>query len=209
MQKIMITGNIGQDATVETYQNNGRSDTVVRFRVAVNNRFTNRMGQIQEETTWYSCSLWNVDPRNAAYLLKGRRVYVEGIPRTRAYMNDSDQQWYVSNDIRVLYHEMQDRNPVNQDQRQAIPAGAVVNQPTSVAPSQWHMEQQQPVMQAQQPQQAAPQQIAMPERVTQEPMFPNTAPQLPEEPQTPLFSAPPSNSEQLAAANNVPTDLPY
>ena len=201
MHKIMVIGNIGQDATVENYNN----DTVIRFRVANNERFTNRMGQVQEETTWYSCSLWNVDPRAASFLLRSRLVYVEGVPRTRIYQNPNDNQWYVSNDIRVTHYRLLDANPVNRDTAQAIPAGASVVQPTTSKPSEYHMEQQREQMNnAQQLQTANAQEL--PERKMPEaPAFPNAAPELPEGTQNPLIDPAP---EQAVAVSSV-QDLPY
>ena len=201
MHKIFVIGNLGQDATVETYG----TDTVIRFRVANNDRFTNRMGQVQEETTWYTCSLWNFDPRAATYLLRGRLVYVEGTPRTRTYQNQNDGQYYISNDIRVTHYRLLDANPVNRDTAQAIPAGASVVQPTTSRPSEYHMEQQREQMNnAQQLQNAQQQQL--PERMMPEaPAFPNAAPELPETSvanvQTPLM-----DPEPVAISTQ---DLPY
>ena len=206
MEKIFITGNLGGDATVDTYGN----DTVIRFRVACNRRYTNRSGEQMNEITWYSCSYWNVRPELAGILLKGRRILVEGIPSTRAYQNEQDKQWYVSNDIRVIYQEMQDGNPSNrQGASLNIPQDAVVNQPTTVAPSQYHMTQQQQAAGV-----TAPATIQMPDRVTapaqvsvQNPMFPNVAPQLPEDALN--ASTPETQGIALEQVKTVVADLPY
>ena len=205
MEEIFITGNIGQDAVVETHAN----DTVIRFRVACNRRYTDRAGQQIERVTWYSCSYWNVRPELASILLQGRRVVVKGIPENRAYQNKNDQQWYVANDIRVTFHELQDANPNNrQGAALNIPAGAVVNQPSSVGPSQYHMQQQQQAAAV-----TAPTTITMPERVTapaqeQSPLFPNAAPALPET--DPLSGSTPETQGIVdEPVTSVKADLPY
>ncbi len=211
MEKIFITGNLGNDATIDTYG----QDTVIRFRVACNRRYMNRAGEQTNETTWYSCSYWNVRPELAGILLSGRRIMVEGTPSTRAYQNKQDMQWYVSNDVRVIYHEMQDGHPSNrQGAALNIPQDAVVHQATTVAPSEYHMTQQQQTAGV-----TAPATIQMPDRVTepatvaaaptpvQEPMFPNAAPQLPE---TPLnASSPETQGIAMEEVKVIVTDLPY
>ena len=207
METIYITGNIGQDAVVETFGN----DTVIRFRVAANRRWTDRSGQQMERTTWYSCSYWNVRPELAGFLLQGRRIMVQGVPENHAYQNKNDLQWYVSNDIRVVLHELQDANPNNrQGAALNIPAGAVVNQPSNVAPSQYHMQQQQQAAAV-----TAPNTIAMPERVTQPvsaqeqpPLFPNAAPALPEN-DTLSGSTPETQGIVGEPVTAVKADLPY
>ena len=211
MEKIFITGNLGNDATIDTYG----QDTVIRFRVACNRRYMNRAGEQTNETTWYSCSYWNVRPELAGILLSGRRIMVEGTPSTRAYQNKQDMQWYVSNDVRVIYHEMQDGHPSNrQGAPLNVPQNAVVHQATTVAPSEYHMTQQQQTAGV-----TAPATIQMPNRVTeatpapvqaQPPLFPNIAPQLPE---TPLngtaSSTPETKGIAMEEVKVIVTDLPY
>lgn len=209
MQKIVITGNIGADATVETYGN----DTVIRFRVACNSRFTNRAGEVMDDVTWYSCSYWNVNPNLATLLLKGRRVYVEGIPRNRVYQNQNDLQWYVSNDIRVLFHEMEDAHPANRQQPVNVPTDATVVQPNQVRPSEYHQRPQQ------QTTPSAPATITMPERMVtptptaaapnpaQNNLFTNSALQLPETPQNNISQETHEIAEE--PVKSVIPDLPY
>lgn len=179
MQTIMITGYIGQDAVLDSFNNGRGNETVIRFRVGVNNRYTNRAGQLLDEATWYSCSLFNANPNVASMLLQGRRVYVQGIPRTRPYQR-RDGTWDVSNDIRVTLYEFQDANPNGQGNygSGAIPAGAQMQNSSVVTrPNEYQQPAAEPqTMVATTP--GLPNPMMQPQQ-PQQPMFPNAAPDLP------------------------------
>jgi single-strand DNA-binding protein len=76
-QKLVITGNLGQDPEMR-YMPDGQP--VANFSVACNRKWTNQdTGEQQEETTWYRVSVWGRQAEACnEYLEKGRQVLVEG-----------------------------------------------------------------------------------------------------------------------------------
>lgn len=78
---IEIIGNLGADAQVtpigEKY--------VIKFRVAVTEKWKDRDGQEKEDTQWFSCSYWVKNQTISQYLTKGRQVMVEGKMRSDLY----------------------------------------------------------------------------------------------------------------------------
>ncbi|MFB6454402.1 single-stranded DNA-binding protein [Chitinophaga sp. Hz27] len=84
MIKLQLIGHLGRDAMMREV--NGIS--VLNFTIAVNERFKNAAGVLQERTTWVDCSLWE---RNnmAPYLQQGTLVYVEGSPRVEGYISNN------------------------------------------------------------------------------------------------------------------------
>ncbi|HVI46022.1 MAG TPA: single-stranded DNA-binding protein [Chitinophaga sp.] len=82
MIKLQLIGHLGRDVVKKEV--NGV--VVFNFPVAVNERFKNALGVLQERTTWVDCALW--DRENLApYLNQGVMVYVEGSPRVEAYVS--------------------------------------------------------------------------------------------------------------------------
>jgi single-strand DNA-binding protein len=79
MQKIIIAGQLGQDA-----QSREVNDSIaINFNIAVNEK---RDGK--EITSWYACTLWRSRDKAgiAAYLKKGTGVIIEGTPDVEAWM---------------------------------------------------------------------------------------------------------------------------
>jgi single-strand DNA-binding protein len=76
-QKLIITGNLGQDPELR-YMQDGQS--VCNFSLACNRRWNDRAtGEQQEEVTWFRVSVWGKQAEAAnQYLSKGRQVLVEG-----------------------------------------------------------------------------------------------------------------------------------
>ncbi|CAL1516929.1 single-stranded DNA-binding protein [Chitinophaga sp. MM2321] len=84
MIKLQLIGHLGRDVVKKEV--NGV--VVFNFPVAVNERFKNALGVLQERTTWVDCSLW--DRENLApYLNQGVQVYVEGSPKVEAYVSNA------------------------------------------------------------------------------------------------------------------------
>ena len=83
LNKVMIIGNLGADPEMR-YIANG--DAVTTFNVATNEQFTNRAGERQERTEWFSVVTWRrLAEMCSQYLTKGRQVYVEGRLQTRSW----------------------------------------------------------------------------------------------------------------------------
>lgn len=74
MNKTIITGHIGQDAETRDVGDT----TLVTFSVAVTERWNDKQGNKQEQTTWFPCEKWSVSSVFASFLTKGTKVLVEG-----------------------------------------------------------------------------------------------------------------------------------
>ena len=89
MLQINCIGNIGNDATIN--ETNGRK--VISFSIAENTIYKDKEGVKHEKTTWVNCSLWKDkkdESKIAAYLTKGTKVFVQGIPEIQIW-KDKDQ----------------------------------------------------------------------------------------------------------------------
>jgi single-strand DNA-binding protein len=102
MFKTILTGNIGNDAEVTSFDNGSK---VVTFSVAHSKKWTDKNGVKQEKTTWIRCNMWKQE-NLAQYLKKGTRVMVEGEIEARAYTN-KEQQNVASLELTVFAIEMQ------------------------------------------------------------------------------------------------------
>jgi len=88
MRKILLIGNVGQDAVLH-YTPNGKA--VGNFSVAVNERWTDAKGIKQEKTEWFRVEMWDKFAETLAPFVKqGRQVYVEGIPSANAWIDKGD-----------------------------------------------------------------------------------------------------------------------
>jgi single-strand DNA-binding protein len=102
MFKTILTGNIGNDAEVTSFDNGSK---VVTFSVAHSKKWTDKAGVKQEKTTWIRCNMWKQE-NLAQYLKKGVRVMVEGEIEARAYTN-KEGQTVTSLELNVFAIEMQ------------------------------------------------------------------------------------------------------
>lgn len=100
MQQIQIIGNLGEDAQVREYGNR----KFLSFRVACSERV--REGtETRDVTTWYSCTFNRVDSGIQPYLVKGQRVFVQGLPTYAIY--DSATFRCKMIDVRVFADKVQ------------------------------------------------------------------------------------------------------
>lgn len=84
MIKLMVIGNLGKDCIVNTV--NGKN--VINFSVAHTEKFKDSTGAQREKTTWVECAYWTDRTGISPYLLKGKKVYVEGSPEVRTYQTN-------------------------------------------------------------------------------------------------------------------------
>lgn len=84
MQKIVIIGNVGNDAENKIINGNH----YIAFSVACNEKYTNAQSETVESTTWYSV-LKKSHPETTLtqYLTKGSKVYLEGKLTVGLYQN--------------------------------------------------------------------------------------------------------------------------
>lgn len=114
MNKVILTGNLGFDATVGNH--NGKS--VINFNLAVSKKVNN-----ETQTTWFRCSYWTDKTAVAPYLKKGGKVLVEGEVSLSTYGDVGNMK--SSLDVRVNNVELlgggqqQATQPVNNNQQPA------------------------------------------------------------------------------------------
>tara|TARA_R110002020_G_C16274431_1_gene771347 strand:- start:189 stop:557 length:369 start_codon:yes stop_codon:yes gene_type:complete len=76
----IIVGRLGRPPMLK-YLPSG--DAVAEFSVAVTNKWTDKKGQKQEETEWFSVEAFNKLAETCnQHLIKGSQVYVEGKTKT-------------------------------------------------------------------------------------------------------------------------------
>lgn len=87
MNQTIISGNIGQDATIKDFE----GQSAINFSVAVSEKWKNKQGEKQERTTWIACVMWKPSEKTsiAQYLKKGTKVLVTGESGAEAY-NDKE-----------------------------------------------------------------------------------------------------------------------
>ncbi|RBL92278.1 MULTISPECIES: single-stranded DNA-binding protein [Chitinophaga] len=85
MIKLQLIGHLGRDVVRKEVNGN----VVLNFPVAVNERFRNHAGVLEERTTWVDCSLWNREGL-APYLNQGVLVFVEGAPKSEGYITKNN-----------------------------------------------------------------------------------------------------------------------
>jgi len=90
MLKIILTGSLGNDATVKDVGNK----KAINFHVAVSMDYKDSNGKKVEKTEWVKAVIWKYEGRStkiADYLKKGRKVLIEGIPESEAYKSKDDE----------------------------------------------------------------------------------------------------------------------
>ena len=103
LNKIMVIGNVGTDPELR-YTANG--DALSTFRVATNYNYTGPDGERREETEWFSVVTWRkLAEQCSQFLQKGRKVYVEGRLRSRAWDTPDGQRRFRTEIVasRVLF----------------------------------------------------------------------------------------------------------
>lgn len=111
LNKVMIIGNLGADPEMR-YTVGG--DAVTNFNVATNEKWTDKAGQRQERTEWFSVVVWGKLAENCAqYLSRGRSVFVEGRQQTRSWEGEDGQKRYrtelVATNVTFLGERVEDR----------------------------------------------------------------------------------------------------
>lgn len=90
VNKAILIGNLGADPELRM----AGSTPVCNFRIATNEKWTDKDGERQERTEWHSIVVWDkAGEACAKYLEKGSPVYVEGKIQTRQYEKDGDTRY--------------------------------------------------------------------------------------------------------------------
>ena len=117
MNKTMFIGNLTKDPELRTTQS-GRS--VCSFSVAVNDGKNPQTGE--QYVTYYRVSAWDKQAENCAkFLVRGRKVYVEGRPSASAY---TKQDGTVAANLEVTAHVVEFLSSIADPANQPAPAPA-------------------------------------------------------------------------------------
>ena len=85
VNKVILVGHLGNEPELKQTSS---GHTVCKFRMATSRRWKDKEGQQQEDTCWHHIVSWGRSAEFcAAYLRKGKQVYVEGRISTRSYLD--------------------------------------------------------------------------------------------------------------------------
>jgi len=121
LNKVMIIGNVGTDPEMRFTPN---GNPVTTFRIATSRVFTNAEGERKQETEWFTVVTWNKLAESCnQFLTKGRRAYVEGRLRTRAWEGQDGQRRSRVEIVadRVLFLDRQPVAPLPEEAAAAAP----------------------------------------------------------------------------------------
>ena len=86
LNKVMLIGRSTNNLQVKTIESTGTP--VVNFTVATNRKFKNKEGNMMEDAEYHRCVAYGKGAEVLGkYLIKGKRVYVEGRLRTRKWQD--------------------------------------------------------------------------------------------------------------------------
>jgi single-strand DNA-binding protein len=94
VNKVILIGNLGAPPELR-YTPGGQG--VANFRIATNEKWTDKSGQSQERTEWHRIVVWGkLAELCNQYLTKGRQVFVEGRLQTREWMDKENHKNYTT-----------------------------------------------------------------------------------------------------------------
>ena len=94
VNKVILIGNLGQDPELR-YTGNGTA--VCNLRIATNESYKDKDGQLVEKTEWHSVVAWSrLAEICGEYLKKGSRVYFEGSLQTRSWEDRDGNTRYTT-----------------------------------------------------------------------------------------------------------------
>ena len=105
INKVILVGRLGKDPEVRSTPG---GQTVTKFTVATDERFTDKNGEKQERTEWHNIVAWaRLGEICGQYLRKGKLVYIEGSIRTDRWDDkESGQKRYrteiIARDMKML-----------------------------------------------------------------------------------------------------------
>ena len=83
VNKVILVGRLGKDPEVKTTPS---GQTIAKFSLATDEKFTDKSGQRQERTEWHNIVVWGKLAEICGnYLRKGKQVYIEGSIKTDSW----------------------------------------------------------------------------------------------------------------------------
>ncbi|HMT27410.1 MAG TPA: single-stranded DNA-binding protein, partial [Candidatus Absconditabacterales bacterium] len=93
MNRVMIIGRSTADLEIKRIESSGTS--VVNFSIATNRKFKNKDGNMVEEAEYHRCVAYgNSADILGKYLVKGKKVYIEGRLKTRKWQDAAGNDRY-------------------------------------------------------------------------------------------------------------------
>jgi single-strand DNA-binding protein len=114
----------------------------ISFSLAVTEKWKDKQGQQQSNTTWIRCTIWRKADQTkiAEYLKKGTRLLVEGRPTANAYLNKDNKAVGVLDlrvdDFEFLGGGQRNESGTQQQHRPAQPQHQAQAQPNPLAPAE-------------------------------------------------------------------------
>src|SRR5260370_5255431 len=105
INKVILVGRLGKDPEIRSTPG---GNTVAKFTVATDERYSDKSGEKQERTEWHNIVAWGkLAEICGQYLRKGKLVYIEGSIRTDSWDDkESGQKRYrteiVANTMKML-----------------------------------------------------------------------------------------------------------
>jgi single-strand DNA-binding protein len=105
VNKVILVGRLGRDPEVKSTPS---GQTVAKFSIATDEKFTDKSGERQERTEWHNIVAWaRLAEICGQYLKKGKLVYIEGSLRTDSWDDkETGQKKYrteiVARDMKML-----------------------------------------------------------------------------------------------------------
>ena len=127
INKVIISGNLGQDAELRDVASNGNH--VLNFSVAVTDRRRNQQtGEWEDHVNWVRCAIFGTRAEKLAqYLTKGTKVAIVGQLRTSDY-NDKEGNKRTSTSVIVDDLEFMSRGEGGSSKPTAAPAAPAVEE---------------------------------------------------------------------------------
>lgn len=120
LNRVILIGNLTDDPELR-YTQSGTART--RFRIAVNRRYRDKEGNLQEEATFVPIVVWGTQAENCAnFLGKGRLVAVDGRLRIDTFETQEGEKRKIAE---VVAYNVQFLGPGKPQEEEVVPEEAV------------------------------------------------------------------------------------
>ena len=107
INKVILVGRLGKDPEIKSTPG---GQTVAKFTMATDEKFTDKSGEKQERTEWHNIVAWSrLAEICGQYLRKGSLVYIEGSIRTDSWEDKESGQKRYRTEIVAREMKMLDR----------------------------------------------------------------------------------------------------
>ena len=107
INKVILVGRLGKDPEIRSTPG---GQTVAKFTMATDEKFTDKSGEKQERTEWHNIVAWaRLAEICGQYLRKGSLIYIEGSIRTDSWEDKESGQKRYRTEIIAREMKMLDR----------------------------------------------------------------------------------------------------